>query len=184
MNCWIDWLGALHRLGVEERTISGANSSLVQVLIEFGGGSIGKLAGVLIGLASIAVVAISRGKSRLFATAAIGSILPLLAAPVAWLHYYIFCVPMLLLMARPIAVEPERALNGIIRYAIAGTCFIAMSIAPIFAIDDLESIAIRMSGVAVVLYVFGAIRLLTPVTSAGKPSTEPSPDLGPHPSES
>ena len=165
IHCWIDWLGALHQLGVEERTISGSNYALVQIVREYVGPHLATWTGALIGLIALLTVCVTRARSpqtspqRLFTTVALGCAMPLLTAPVAWLHYYIFCTPLLLLMAAPITVESGRGLNAALRYFIAAVCFIAMSYSPVLAIfvplDDADSTAIRLASASILLFGFG-----------------------------
>jgi hypothetical protein len=165
VHCWIDWLGALHQLGVEERTIAGSNYALVQIVREYVGPHLATWAGGLIGIIALLMVCVTRVRSsqgsphRLFTTVALACALPLLTAPVAWLHYYIFCTPLILLMAKRIEIEPGRRLNAAVRYALVAVCFFAMSYSPILAIfvqlDDADATAIRLASAAVGLFGFG-----------------------------
>ena len=45
----------------------------------------------------------------LYVVIAIGGALPLLASPVAWLHYHVLAIPLLLYMLRPIEADEDRA---------------------------------------------------------------------------
>ena len=59
IHCWIDWLGALHQLGVEERTISGSNYALVQIVREYVGPHLATWTGALIGLIALLMVCVT-----------------------------------------------------------------------------------------------------------------------------
>jgi hypothetical protein len=112
-RCWLDWAAAVRSLdGQGVIAVSMGNCSVVQWLAEQTGVSISLALGAVLSAAT--VLAMWRGRRRrgrqeatdepLERTAlavGIGCAIMLLAAPLAWMHYYVLTIPLIVCLLRP-----------------------------------------------------------------------------------
>ena len=112
-RAWLDWLTALGGLErVSDISVARGNYSLAQWVSEMGGPRLGPfLTG---GLAAASAVSLWLGRfassfERTFLAVALGAAIAVLGPQLAWLHYDVLLVPLLLFLLRPAAGAWRRA---------------------------------------------------------------------------
>jgi hypothetical protein len=110
-TCWIDWLRALKMLPASITTVEMGNFALMRVLIDRFGSAISSLLPILLFAFTACFIWFTQRKmlkkrekmeDRMCwvietQLAALGCLIYLISAPLAWLHYYLLTIPMILI---------------------------------------------------------------------------------------
>ena len=149
-DCWPAWVESLRQFGQGSRPDAPMlnNVSTARILLELSGRD---FSGVLSGLLFIGAAAwlwrsrtpaAGRAAFRTEAwTTGIACVFPLIAAPIAWTHYFVLAIPLLvLLLSKPPDAEPSAAL--MIQWGIATLAIGVLSGPPLRAIGVESRLAV------------------------------------------
>jgi hypothetical protein len=161
---WCDWSTALRNLPTDIITLEMGNVGLARLIGDVGGVdpaiplTLGFFALALGGL-WLARDAAESGSGRILPEAvivALGSLIPLLGSRLAWLHYFVLTIPMLLILLRPL--EPGAHLAELIaRRGVPALAIPLLARIPLQSIDpDLGSGVQAALGCVATLLLFAA----------------------------
>jgi hypothetical protein len=178
LRCWADWLSAIGSLSKDSITVNAGNFAPSRFLVDRFDPAVTIVLGVVFGL--VLAGAMWRGRANVIGggttgpesealsdvrAVAAGCLLMLLTSPLAWLHYYVMTIPILLVLLRPLG--ESSVVPGVIatRRVLPGLALVAL------AIDPLTNVGISLSAsaqgllvvLATVLLFALALRELAPV---------------------
>lgn len=183
---WWRWAAALSRLPDELITLQLGNHAASRLLVE--GLSVDLTAPIAIVCFGLAIAAMARalrggapadppGRAGLeeLVVAALAGVVTLLASPLAWLHYYVATIPMLLVVLRPEAPGARGRLAGIALRGTVWLVWIAVMMRPLVVLDigDEYGRAVLLCLGTVVLFGLG-LRSLLGLRSAVEPEARPT----------
>jgi hypothetical protein len=161
---WCDWSTALRNLPADIITLEMGNVGLVRLIGDVVG--VDSAIPLTVGFSALAIGglwlardAAESGSRSLLPEALIvglGSLIPLLGSRLAWLHYFVLTIPMLLILLRPL--EPGARLAGLAARRLVPALAIALlARIPLQSIDpDLGSEVQAAFGCAATLLLFAA----------------------------
>jgi hypothetical protein len=164
-RCWIDWLGAFRELGGKPDAFVGDNCSLAHLLRDKRGPAVAMVVTLFVPAVFVLCVALGRQRTllwdtsqqrRVFNIIALGCAIPLLASPLAWLHYFVLGTPLLLLAFR----TRNTTLLGFFLGAIAILLFCLSPLTNyVLWLNDPDSVAARMCAAILIVSAMAVIEL-------------------------
>ena len=171
---WLDWARALGELDrIYDRPQADSYSLRYIALLSFGRPA-AIVVGFAVSLAAMVSIIVSRRRinrpaaqahderTRTMLIASLGCVVALLSGVLVWVHYYMLCVPLLLLSLRPRLADesPDRFVG---RCALGALALLLSAHSELISqwawLGDHASMARRLSGSAAALFVWGLFEL-------------------------
>jgi hypothetical protein len=170
---WWSWASALSRLPDELITLALGNHAASRLAVEAFGVDVSVpmavVCGTLVGFAMLRGLwgeapadPPERAGLEDLHVVALASVLTLLVSPLAWLHYYVATIPMLLIVLRPEPAPARRGGEAIVLRGVVWLVWIAVMMRPLVVLgvsDDFGRAVLLCLGTAV-LFVLGLRSLL------------------------